>query len=173
MCVLSSCRPTSWVKRSVATFAIKLGDKKRRKSKTVTLFPKWNIDMTIQLQVLSIHKSIINVTMRLVKCIHQLVALNKSPKTQVDSFTHPRKTRDLFQSAPTGVWGLPTLCFKKVLKLRVAGRRPAQAQEMTAGWRRFSRFCLESQKSFAKLLNSSVLVEKYIIELFSCTQSRL
>ena len=52
---------------------------------------------------------------------------------------------------------LPTLCLKKVWKLgevlgiRVtAGHWPAQAQEEPDGWGRFSRFCLESQKFFAK-----------------------
>ena len=45
--------------------------------------------------------------------------------------------------------GLPTFCFKKVWKLcemlnvRVtADHRPAQAQEVSAGWGRFFRLCL-------------------------------
>ena len=48
-------------------------------------------------------------------------------------------------------------CFKKIWKLcevlnvRVTtGHRPAQAQEEPAGWEGFSRFCLGSQKFFAK-----------------------
>ena len=58
--------------------------------------------------------------------------------------------------------GLPTLCFKKVWKLRgvlnirvTAGHRSAQAQEEPAGWGRFSRFCLESQKFFANKSQNS------------------
>ena len=37
--------------------------------------------------------------------------------------------------------------LREVLNVRVtAGHRPAQAQEEPAGWERFSRFCLKSQK---------------------------
>ena len=53
--------------------------------------------------------------------------------------------------------GLPTLCLKKVWKLREAlnvlvtvGHRPAQVQEEPAGWGHFPRFCLKTQNFFAK-----------------------
>ena len=68
--------------------------------------------------------------------------------------------------------GLPTLCFKKVWKLRevlnvrvAAGHRPAQAQE-PAGWWRFSVlseitefFC----KMESKFLNSKVLAGGFVM----------
>ena len=53
--------------------------------------------------------------------------------------------------------GLPTLCFKRVWKLRevlnvrvTTGHRPAHAQEKPTEWGLFSRFCLGSQTFFAK-----------------------
>ena len=51
------------------------------------------------------------------------------------------------------------MCLKKVWKLHevlnvrfTAGYRPAQAQEEPAGWGRFSRFGLESQKFFDNIV---------------------
>ena len=53
--------------------------------------------------------------------------------------------------------GLPTLCLKKVWKLcevlnirGTAGLRRAQAQEITAGTRHSSRFCLGPLNFFAE-----------------------
>ena len=71
--------------------------------------------------------------------------------------------------------GLPTLCFKKVWKLRevlnirvTADYRLAQAQEKPAGWVRFSRFCLNVTKNFlqkeSKFLNSRVLAGGFVVE---------
>ena len=57
-----------WVEQSVTLHATKLNDEKRRKPKTVTPFPKWDIDMTnnfvTSLDYAHIHKSIMYVTKR-------------------------------------------------------------------------------------------------------------
>ena len=72
-------------------------------------------------------------------------------KSLVEIFDYNKKLLPNFNS-----W-VPRLCFKKVWKICkvlnicvTAGHRPAQPQEEPVGWRRFSRFCLKTQKFFAK-----------------------
>ena len=71
--------------------ATKRDDAKRKKPKTMTPFPKWNIDMTIQSQVLSMYAltCLLYMLQHIGKKHHQRIFFcSKTPKTQVESFTH-------------------------------------------------------------------------------------
>ena len=63
-----SCSPLSW---PIGCSACKeIDDKKRRKAKQLLLCPKWSTNITIQLQVLSVHT--------LASWLHMLQCINKN-----------------------------------------------------------------------------------------------
>ena len=88
-----------WMKQKQATEWV---DKKQKnKLKTVTAFPKWNIDMVIQLQILTMHMftSLLYICYSAISEKHPFTsypAAKLTPKTQVVGFMHPRKTSGFF-----------------------------------------------------------------------------